>query len=92
MRAKQEAERKAVDEQFKAITARAITNWETWRGQFTSETDGIACAHGSNQEHTNYEIACQIGPKGKLPTHRVVCNQNSCGTPTPSEVAPPVKK
>lgn len=66
---------------FQDLTARAIANWNTWKSQFTSETDGIACAHGSNKEKTVYEISCQIGPKGSLPAYLIVCNQGSCATP-----------
>jgi hypothetical protein len=56
-----------------------------WKSQFTSDADGIACAHG----HTlnSYEILCQLGPKGHIPTTQVICNQNICRVvaPTPTK-------
>lgn len=84
-----EGQRLAQEEAFKVLTTRAISNWEAWKSQFTTDQDGIVCAHGSNKERTNYEISCQLGPKGKLPTNRVICNQGACGTPEP--ITPPPK-
>lgn len=88
-------ERAAEAEEFEALNQRAKGNWETWKGQFTSDADGIACAYGHiyNNKQKLFEISCQIGPKGHLPTTLVVCNQDICRvmppTPTPT---PEVKK
>ena len=74
---------------FQEVSVRAITNWETWKTQFTSEADGIACAHGHDKAKTFYTITCQLGPKGKLPTHKIVCDQGGCGDPSTIPPPPP---
>lgn len=87
--------RAAEAEEFSAMEAHARGNWETWKSQFTTDADGIACAYGHifNEHQKLFEVSCQIGPKGHLPTTLVVCNQSSCRVAGPAPTpAPEVKK
>lgn len=79
-------ERKAEAQQFADMEAHARGNWETWKRQFTTDADGIACAYGHifNEHQKLFEISCQVGPKGHLPTALVVCNQSSCRIAAPT--------
>jgi hypothetical protein len=88
---KVELERAAEAAEFEALEVHAKGNWETWKSQFTTDADGIACAYGHifNEHQKLFEISCQLGPKGHLPTALVVCNQSSCRVATPT---PEVKK
>ncbi len=87
-------DRAAEAEAFADIEAHARGNWETWKSQFTTDADGIACAFGHtfNASQKLFEISCQIGPKGHLPTTMIVCNQTICRaaapTPTPAPTPP----
>jgi hypothetical protein len=80
--------------EFTNLEAHARGNWETWKSQFTTDADGIACAYGHifNKTLKQFEVSCQIGPKGHLPTTLVVCNQNSCKVAPPTASAPEPKK
>jgi hypothetical protein len=75
---------------FEDMRVHAIGNWETWRHQFTNDKDGIVCAHGHvfNSRERHYDITCQVGPKGSIPTHVVRCNQGACQPPEEIKTPP----
>ncbi len=86
------AVKRAEEDIERSIEAHARGNWETWKSQFTSDADGIACAYGRiSTPDRAFNITCQIGPKGHLPTILVACDQGSCKAPKPINEPEPKK-
>jgi hypothetical protein len=62
------------------FTERAKANLENWQQSFMNEDMVAACFHGHvfNAKEMKYEITCDVGWKGYVPSLKVVCNQDRC--------------
>lgn len=62
------------------FTERAKANLDNWQQSFMNENMAAVCFHGHvfNAKEMKYEITCDIGWKGYVPSLKVVCNQDRC--------------
>jgi hypothetical protein len=62
------------------VTQRALTNLANWKQAFLGDEMMAVCYHGHifNEKTMLYEVTCDIGLKGWMPSARVVCDQDRC--------------
>lgn len=62
------------------FTERAKANMENWQRSFMNSNMVAVCFHGHvfNSKEMKYEITCDVGWKGYVPSLKVVCNQDRC--------------
>lgn len=68
------------DVEAKEYTERAKANLENWKRAFMDDDKELVCFHGHifNAKVMRYEISCDIGWKGYVPSLKVMCNQDRC--------------